>query len=127
MNAAIIDTNIFIDHLKGKVEARDWLKHLIEEDARIFCSVITKIELLSGMLPGENKQLEIFLSFIDKLEVSDEIADIAGGYMNEYRKSYDINMADAIIAATARHADITLYTLNKEHYPMEDINVVKPY
>lgn len=127
MNAAIIDTNILIDHLKGKVEARDCLTRLVEEDTRTFCSVITKIELLSGMLPGEKKQLEIFLSFFDKLEVSDEIADIAGEYMNRFRKSHGINMADAIIAATARYADMTLYTLNKKHYPMEDINAVKPY
>lgn len=79
------------------------------------------------MLPDEKKQLEVFLSFIDKLEVSDEIADIAGEYMNKYRKSHGINMADAIIAATARHVDVTLYTLNKKHYPMEEVKVVRPY
>lgn len=36
-------------------------------------------------------------------------------------------MVDAIIAASARQSGIVLYTLNKKHYPMEDIEVVKPY
>lgn len=127
MKAAIIDTNILIDHLKGKLEAREFLKKLIEDDVRILCSVITIIELLSGMQPEEKEQLDLFLSFFHKLGVDAEAAEIAGEYMYEYRKSHGINMADAIIAASARQTGIALYTLNKKRYPMQDIEVVKPF
>jgi len=36
-------------------------------------------------------------------------------------------MADAIIAATAKLTGSKLYTLNMKHYPMNDIEVIKPY
>ncbi|HEY8500283.1 MAG TPA: PIN domain-containing protein, partial [Clostridia bacterium] len=55
------------------------------------------------------------------------IAEIAGRYLNKYRKSHGINMADAIIAATAKLTDSKLYTLNMKNYPMNDIEVIKPY
>ncbi|MEW5921592.1 MAG: type II toxin-antitoxin system VapC family toxin [Bacillota bacterium] len=123
----LFDTNILIDHLKGKTEATSVLQDCIHNQILLGCSVITIIELLSGMRPEENSKLELFLSGFDKIDVTNKIARSAGIYMHKYRKSYGINMADAIIAASAKHTDAKLYTLNTKHYPMSDIEVIKPY
>ncbi len=41
--------------------------------------------------------------------------------MKAYRASHSTEVADALIAATARVAVLPLWTLNKKHYPMKDI------
>lgn len=127
MDMILFDTNILIDHLKGKQEATDILKSCIKDNKTLACSVITKIELLCGMRPEEEEQLEYFLSGFEKIDVTDRIAENAGRYLSKYRKSYGINMANAIIAATAKLADSKVYTLNTKHYPMTDIEVIRPY
>lgn len=127
MIIALYDTNILIDHLKGKQEATSVLVQCIRSNKQPACSVISEIELLCGMRPEEAKQLDSFISSFEKVEVSAEIAKIAGMYMNRYRKSHGINMADAIIAASAKFIDAKLYTLNIKHFPMKDIDVIRPY
>ncbi len=123
----LFDTNILIDHLKGKTEATSVLQDCIHNKIFLGCSVITIIELLSGMRPGEESKLELFLSGFEIIHVTGKIAKVAGIYMNKYRKSHGINMADAIIAASTKYTDAKLYTLNTKHYPMSDIEVIKPY
>ena len=123
----LFDTDILIDHLKGKAEATSVLQDCIHAKILLACSVITRIELLSGMRPEEESKLERFLAGFEKIDVTDKIAKSAGLYMNKYRKSHGINMADAIIAASTKHTDSKLYTLNTKHYPMSDIEAVKPY
>ncbi len=127
MKMRLFDTNILIDHLKGKSAATLILQGSVSEGLLLACSVITRIELINGMRPEEEKILEGLLSSFEKIGVTDNIAGQAGKYLNIYRKSHGINMADAIIAASAKHANSQLYTLNIKHYPMKDIEVVKPY
>lgn len=127
MSVALFDTNIIIDHLKGKREATSLLRKCIEKDSILSLSLITKIELMCGMRSNEEEQIKRFLSEFQQISVTEEIAINAGIYMNKYYKSHGINIADAIIAGTARHLDSKLYTLNLKHYPMEDIIIIKPY
>lgn len=103
------------------------LQDCIHAKITLTCPVISGIELYCGMRPGEERLLERFLTAFDKIEVTDKIARSAGIYLNNYRKSHGINMADAIIAASAKHTNARLYTLNTKHYPMSDIEIVKPY
>ncbi len=124
---ALFDTNILIDHLKGKAEATFLLQNCIRSRIALACSVITRIELLCGMRAEEESILERFLAGFERIEVTDQIARSAGIYLNKYRKSHGVNMADAIIAASAKHTFARLHTLNTKHYPMSDIEVVKPY
>lgn len=44
-----------------------------------------------------------------------------------HRQSYALNIADAIIASTAREMALKLVTRNIKHYPVKDIEVIRPY
>jgi len=123
----LVDTNILIDHLRGRPAATDFLKSLIKDEIKLSCSVITRIELLAGMRFGEGKQINTLLKIFDELPVDNAIAEIAGKYMNEFMKSHALTTADAIIAATVKKYGSTLYTLNIKHFPMSDISVKSPY
>lgn len=61
------------------------------------------------------------------MDVDEQIARKAGEYLNQYRKSHRMEMADAIIAATAFVAEAELVTRNVQDYPMRDVKVVAPY
>lgn len=127
MKAALFDTNILIDYLKGKPEAISVVDSCLQEGQVLTCSLITKVELLSGARQGEEKALHDFLDAFDRIGLDDKIAEVAGRYMRFYRKSHGINTADAIIAASAQAREAVLYTLNEKHFPMNDIMIVKPY
>jgi predicted nucleic acid-binding protein len=123
----LIDTNILIDHLRGNEKAALFLQDCLQGRHRLTCSVITQIELKSGMRPGEEEPLAAFLSCFEKIAVSEDMAKVAGCYLLRFRKSHGINLADAIIAASARQTGADLYSLDQKHYPMSEIKVIKPY
>jgi PIN domain len=54
------------------------------------------------------------------------IARLGGNYCRQYRHSHGVQIADALIAATARRHDARLVTRNTKHFPMLD-DVVVPY
>jgi predicted nucleic acid-binding protein len=71
--------------------------------------------------------LQDCLDAFDRIGLDDNIAEVAGRFMTLFRKSHDINIADAIIAASALERKAVLYTLNDRHFPMNDIMVIRPY
>ncbi|MCX5811363.1 MAG: hypothetical protein NT178_02300 [Proteobacteria bacterium] len=68
----LIDTDIIIDALKGIKPARDLLK---SQEVDIYCSILTKKELLSkeGIRSSEKKEIEEILSRVKVLKVDDSI------------------------------------------------------
>ena len=127
MKISLFDTNILIDYLKDKPDATSLIDRCLKEGQVLTCSLISKVELLSGARPGEEKVLQDFLDAFDRIGLDDNIAEAAGRYMILYRKSHSINIADAIIAASALARGAVLYTLNEKHFPMGDIKVIRPY
>ncbi|MEA4849079.1 MAG: type II toxin-antitoxin system VapC family toxin [Clostridiaceae bacterium] len=123
----LLDTNILIDHLRGKPAANDFLQANIINGTKMLVSVITRIELMCGMKPGEDERIRAFLSIFEEIMIDKDIAEIAGRYMNRYYKSNGLNTADAIIAASAKSRNAVLYTLNVRHFPLDDIHVIIPY
>ena len=120
----IIDTNILIDYLRDKKEA----KRFLESDEPWFSiSVVSITELFAG-LKGEREFVELqeFLQTFAIHDVTEEIARIAGTYLNQYSKSHHIGIADALIAATASVYGEGIVTLNTKDFPMMK-SLVKPY
>ena len=60
------------------------------------------------------------------IAVDSEIALKGGLYRRDYRKSHDLGLADALIAATAKSCHASLVTLNSKHFPMLT-DVIVPY
>ncbi len=127
MKRVLIDTNILIDHLRGLKNAVSFLNRLISHNRTVYCSVITRIELLAGMRTDEESTIRNLLGVFEEIAVDARIAETAAVYMNRYSNSHGLNTADAIIAASSKNSNAVLYTLNTKHFPMDDIDIIRPY
>jgi len=99
----LVDTDIFIDHLRGAVELRLG-RH------RLHYSVITRAELLAGTT-GTDLAARVLAPFRE-VPVDRAIAERAGRIRRESR----LRMPDALIAATALERSLGLATRNTKHF-----------
>lgn len=123
----LIDTDIAIDHFHGHRAALEYFTQTLVAGETLGISVISLTEILAGMRTGEKERTESLFGLFAILEVDEGIARKAGEYMGLYRRSRQIELADALIAATAFVTGAELVTHNIKHYPMPDVKVEAPY
>lgn len=127
MDSYLIDTDVIIDHLRGKKLASDFLKKLKAEGCTIFYSVITKAEIYSGVRSEEEEIVADLLKSLTEISIDGEIAEAAGRYKSRFHASHSLLLPDALIAACAKKVSARLITLNIKHFPMKDIEIQVPY
>ncbi len=124
----LLDTDIIIDLLRGVEKSKDLLtKLLMEEESFVFVSVITEIELFSGKECNDiniRSNIESLLTRFNKVEVDSHLAKRSG----ELRRSYGIEVPDAIIAASALKVNAILYSRNKKDFnKIKELKYKSPY
>ncbi len=121
----VIDSDIFIDTLRGEENAVEFIRGVVKED--VFFSAITETELLSGKECEDDKKKEgvlHVLALFNKVIVDNKVAQIAG----DIRRKYNVLTPDAIIAATAFLTNSVLITRNiKDFEKIKGLQVKKPY
>ncbi len=123
----LLDSDILIDFLRGQAAAGSLMERLRGADEVPLISTISVAEVLAGARRGEEGATERLLSVLGKVPVSDSIARSAGAFLRTYRRSHGLELGDALVAATALAAGATLFTRNVKHYPMPQVEVVRPY
>ncbi len=122
----LIDTNIIIWILWGEKTYLD-LKHKLKKESTLYISTITVAEVYKNVFPAEMIKTDNILNEFELINVTDNIAKLAGLYWQQFIKKFkNLNILDCIIAATAREKSLTLVTLNSRHFPMNDISVSDP-
>ena len=124
---ALLDSDILIDHLRGEPAARELLLRLASELIPPAISVVTVAEIEAGLRETERETVEALFASLQVLSVDETIARQAGRYRAQYGKSHNVLLPDALIAATGKLCGLTLYSLNRKHYPMDDVSVIVPY
>lgn len=119
MKNILIDTDILIDFLRGKVKVREFLLSVVEEST-LYCSVITVAEIYAGMREEEKEQTDDLLDSLNIVEVNRAIAEKAGRYKHQTRRQ-TLELDDCIIAASAFYVKALLVTGKGKRYPMSDI------
>ena len=111
MAGLLVDTDVFIDHLRGA-------RKLTAGRHRLHYSVITRCELLSGVVGSALVQQ--LLEPFRELPVDRDVAERAG----RIRRDTGIATPDALIAATAVQHDLALLTRNRKHFePVKRLRV----
>ena len=121
----ILDTNIFIDHLRGYAPAIQFFSSLSNEE--ICFSAITESELFAGSINSIPEKRELLLQFLEqweKINVDNPLAAQAGDLSREYK----MEIPDANIAATALQESSVLITKNiKDFQKIKGLKVISPY
>lgn len=111
----LVDTDILIWYMKGNEKAF----RLIENNKNFQISVVTYIEIVQGMRNKE--ELKSFRKFLKScntqfIYINEEISTKAMFYVEQYYLSHSIQLADALIAATAVSHGLPITTGNYKHY-----------
>lgn len=99
----LVDTDLFVDHLRGSHELKP-SKH------RLHYSVITRAELFAGNTA--TNLVSTLLSPFREIPVDRDVAERAG----RIRRESGIRMPDALIAATAIEHGLGLATRNRADF-----------
>ncbi len=99
----LVDTDVFIDHLRGAVELKAGRN-------RLHYSVVTRAELFAGN--SATDLVSQMLAPFREVTVDRSIAERAGRVVREFQ----LRMPDALIAATALENRLTLMTRNRQDF-----------
>jgi predicted nucleic acid-binding protein len=115
----ILDTNIVIDFLKGEPQARAYILSPAGADI----SIVTWIEVLSGVTPADEPMVRKLLAGFRILQLTPRVAEEAA----TIRRKTRMKLSDSVIWATTRLAKGTLVTRNTKDFPATDPQVLVPY
>ncbi len=120
----VIDTDIVIDLLKKQPATVARFLHLLEAKTSFLISPIVVAEVYAGAYLKEHKDVEAFFDLCQRINMNSETGRAAGLYANQYRKSFQgISLEDFLLAATAKAHRCPLWTGNRKHYPMSDLEL----
>lgn len=99
----LVDTDVFVDHLRGAAELKSGRN-------RLHYSVVTRAELFAGN--SATDLVSQLLTPLRELSVDRSIAERAGRVVREFQ----LRMPDALIAATALENNLSLATRNRRDF-----------
>lgn len=103
MADVLVDTDVFIDHLRGAVELKPGRN-------RLHYSVVTRAELFAGT--SATDLVSQLLAPFREITVDRAVAERAGRVVREFQ----LRMPDALIAATALENRLALMTRNQKDF-----------
>ncbi len=121
--AFLIDSDVVIEHLRGRAWAAGLLASIAISGGVVYYSPVTTAEIYQGIRSGEEVATERLFTNLPCLQIDDAVGRQAGEYLRRFRASHGLALGDALIGATARAHDLVLLTLNRRHYPMPDVRL----
>jgi predicted nucleic acid-binding protein len=122
----LLDSDVVIAWLRGYQPMADAVLNLLSSGHTLLWTPVSVAEIFSGARKSENRMIETLFMILEILTISETIGKKAGQYLQKYSKSHGIEIGDALIAASACVANLSLWTLNRKHYPMSDVRLFSP-
>ncbi|HKF49194.1 MAG TPA: type II toxin-antitoxin system VapC family toxin [Terracidiphilus sp.] len=120
----LLDSDIIIEILRRRDDLvlAQW-SELAASDVQVLTSPVSVAEIEAGARPSEMGAIQQFFSLIECSPIDESVGRRAGELMRRYSRSHGVEIADALIAATAIHRQAALWTRNRKHYPMPELVV----
>lgn len=93
--------------------------------AATYCTPIAWAEIYAGIRPGEETLTRAFFEARGEVILDATAGRRAGEYLSQFARSHGVEIADALVAAAAATTGLRLWTLNRRHYPMEDVDFLE--
>ncbi|HKV23388.1 MAG TPA: type II toxin-antitoxin system VapC family toxin [Candidatus Acidoferrum sp.] len=122
MKPILIDSDILIEVTRGRDrEILERWTAISDSEVVPWCSPVTVAELWHGAREHERGALRGLFGTFVCIPIDLEIGERAGEYLQKYGKSHNVELGDALIAATAAVHKAALWTRNRRHYPMKEL------
>ncbi len=119
----LLDSDVIIAWLRGYESVAGAVMNLLESGHNLLWTPVSIAEIFAGARKTERTRVETLFLILETLPISEEIGKEAGRYLHKYSKSHSLELGDALIAASASVAELSLWTLNKKHYPMPEVRL----
>jgi predicted nucleic acid-binding protein len=126
MSEVLLDSDVIISWLRGIDPIAGIIVDLLERKTSLIWTPVSIAEIFAGVRETEKARANKLFLVLDMLPISAPIGKRAGEYLHKYAKSHNVELGDALIAASAQISGLPLWTLNKKHYPMKDIRHYAP-
>jgi predicted nucleic acid-binding protein len=124
MERTLIDTNVLIDYLKGREQARPY----IETIPAPAISVISVIEVLAGATVLEEIEIRQFFATLEKIPLSEDVISHAISIRRfSIENSFKVKLPDAIICASAKANGRYLITRDLDLVRLDPFLIRAPY
>jgi len=124
MSKYLLDSNIIIDFLIGREEAKNVLNEIRGADDSPATSPLCIAEVQLGVKSEEGKNTNVFLNSLQVYDLNRVIANKAGGYIREFRKKgITLPLVDTLIATTCIINNLVLVTYDTKHYSIPDLKL----
>ena len=126
LTGVVFDSDVIIEILRGRRAVVVAAVALEQSPIPTFCTAISWAEVYAGMRPREESPTRAFLEARGEVVLDGRVGRQAGAYLARYARSHGVEIADALIAAAAVTSGLRLWTLNRKHYPMDDLQFFEP-
>jgi len=124
----LIDTSIFIDHLRKQNRSKSALYNIVDQYA-LYTSTIVEFELYVGAIDAQKRHdVQELLSWSTVLPFTSDTAQMAAIIYRELRANNQLSdVRDILIAATAVVHALPLMTLNAGHFNrVQQLQLIAP-
>ena len=126
LTGVILDSDVIVEVLRGRADVIEGAYALETSATPSYCTPISVAEVYAGVRPGEEEVTRAFFEARGEVVLDAATGRRAGLYLARYAQSHGVEIADALIAAAATTSELRLWTLNRKHYPMDDIQFFEP-
>ena len=125
MKTVLLDTDILIEVLRQRDAAilAQW-RRITGGTEPVLYTPVTAAELWHGLRQGEEAVVSMMLETLTCVPLDVETGRRAGSYLRQFHRSHGLALGDALIAAAAVVYGCALWTRNRKHYPMKDIELI---
>jgi predicted nucleic acid-binding protein len=121
LTGVLLDSDVIIEILRGSGDASSAAERLARDGVPTYCTAVSWAEIFAGLRPGEEAAAQSFFDARGEVVLDAAAGRRAGAYLARYGRSHGVEIADALIAAAASTAGLRLWTRNRKHYPMDDV------
>jgi predicted nucleic acid-binding protein len=122
----LLDSDVIIAWLRRYEPYAELIPALLDKGSTLAWTPVSIAEIYAGARKSEEECIGNLFLIFETLPISQEIGMKAGRFLNSYGKSHGVELGDALIAATAVITGLSLWTLNKKHYPIKEITFFNP-
>lgn len=113
----IVDSDVIIEILRGNTRTAAWFQKQRSARTALRYSPVTRAEVRAGTRPKERAAISALFDSIRVVPIDASTADLAGEQLARYARSHDVQLGDALIAASALEHGDELATFNARHFP----------